>query len=857
MVEAPNIIPVNIEDEVSASYIDYAMSVIIGRALPDVRDGLKPVHRRILYAMYEQSNYYNRPYKKSARIVGDVIGKYHPHGDAAVYDALVRMAQEFNMRVPLVDGQGNFGSIDGDPPAAMRYTEVRMARAANELLADIEKETVAFGPNYDDNEKEPLVLPARIPNLLVNGSEGIAVGMATKIPPHNLTEVIDATIHLIHNPQASVLELMRFIPGPDFPTHGFICGTEGIREAYETGRGVIQVRARCEVVTHPRTEREAIVIHELPYQVNKARLLEKIAELVRDKRIGGISDLRDESDRRGMRVVIDLKKDAVGEVVLNHLYKMTPMQTSFGIILLAIVGGRPATLSLTEVLQHFLDFRRDVITRRTRFELRQGLAREHILLGYQIALDNLDAIIHLIRSSRTVEEAREGLMQGFALSQKQAQAILDLRLQRLTGMERDKILEELQAVQALIARLRAILADEQLLMELIVQELQEVKQLHGEPRRTEIVGQQVALTEEDLIADEAMVVTVTHTGYIKRTPLNIYRSQKRGGRGRTGMTTKEDDFIEFIFVASTHTEILVFTTFGRVFQLKVHELPLGSPATRGRPIVNLLGFDPEEGIACVLPIESTDVGEYIVMATEQGTIKRTLLDAYSNILSRGIIAIKLRDGDRLTHVRLCSDSDRILMVSRQGLSIQFEVRSVPPTGRDTMGVRGMRLDDEDKVVGMEVLRDTSLNILTVTENGFGKRTPVQDYPLQGRGGKGVITIKTSERNGLVVGARLVSDEDEIVMITNTGKVIRMAAGVIHVFGRNTQGVRLMRLESEEWVAGIALLAEKEDEDLEENQEDENLAEKEDEDLGENQEDEDLDPPGSNPETSEEENPENE
>jgi DNA gyrase subunit A len=814
MTDLSNIIPVNIEDEVSSSYIDYAMSVIIGRALPDVRDGLKPVHRRILYAMYEQSNTYNRAYKKSARIVGDVMGKYHPHGDAAIYDALVRMAQDFNMRMPLVDGQGNFGSIDGDPPAAQRYTEVRMTRASNDLLADIQKETVDFVPNYDDSTLEPHVLPSRIPNLLVNGSEGIAVGMATRIPPHNLVEVIDAAIHLIHNPHATTIDLMHFVKGPDFPTAGTIYGTKGIAEAYTTGKGVVHVRAKAEVETEDKTDRQRIVVTELPFQVNKARLLEKIAGLVREKRIEGIRDLRDESSREGMRMVIELKRDAIAEIVLNQLFKQTALQTSFGIIMLAIVAGRPQLLTLQEVLMHFVDFRRDVVTRRCRYELRQAEAREHILLGLQIALDHLDAVIALIRAAASPEEARDGLMTQFGLSERQAQAILDMRLQRLTGLERQKILEELAEVQAEITRLREILADEGKLLAVIVEELEAVKAQHADPRRTDIVPDAADFTLEDLIADEDMVVTVSNTGYVKRTPLSEYRSQRRGGKGRTGMTMKDDDFIEEVFVASTHTTLLVFTNFGRVFRMKVHEVPAGSPTTRGRPLVNLLGFDTEERSAAILPVDSFEDADskYIVMATRSGTIKRTSLDAYAHITSRGLIAIKLRDDDELIRVRICADDDRIVLATRSGKSIQFPIAEVRPLGRDTMGVRGIEVTGKDACVGMEVVSGDGGTLLTITENGFGKRTSIDDYPLQHRGGKGVITIKTSPRNGKVVTVRQVTEDEEIVIITNLGRLIRMKVRDISVYGRNTQGVTLMRTERGEVVAAVALLAERDDED---------------------------------------------
>jgi DNA gyrase subunit A len=806
MTEIGNVIPVNIRDEVASSYIDYAMSVIVGRALPDVRDGLKPVHRRILYTMYEQGNTFNRPYKKSARIVGDVMGKYHPHGDQAIYDTLVRLAQPFNMRLLLVDGQGNFGSVDGDPPAAMRYTEVRLHRAAADFVSDIEKDTVDFIANYDDSEQEPVVLPARIPNLLVNGSEGIAVGMATKVPPHNLREIIDATIHLIREPEASIEDLMRFVRGPDFPTGGIIHGLQGIYEAYMTGRGVIAVRARCEIERNEKTGKEVIAVHELPYQVNKARLIEKIAALVREKRLEGIADIRDESDRRGMRIVIEVRRDALAEIVLNKLYKTTRLQSSFGIIMLALVAGRPQTLDLRDALRYFVDFRRDVVTRRTRFELRQAQAREHILLGLAIALDHLDAVITLIRNSAGPPEARDGLMTQFGLSQRQAQAILDMRLQRLTGLERQKVLDELAEVRAEIERLRGILLDETRLMDVIVGELEAIRDLHADARRTEIVADEAEISLEDLVADEDMVVTISRAGYVKRTPLTEYRSQRRGGVGRTGMSTKESDFIEDLFVASTHTTILAFTTLGRVHKLKVHDLPKGGPTTRGRPIVNLLGFEEDEGLATMLPVRD-DGGDYIVLATEEGYIKRTRLEAYDNINVRGIIGIKLREGDYLIRARLANNDDKILLVSREGQSIQFPLEDVSPTGRATMGVIGMRLkNEEDRVVGMEVIQDERHTILTVTERGYGKRTPLDEYRVQGRGGTGIITIKTSDRNGPVIGARQVAEDDELVIVTDSGKLLRIRVADLRVIGRNTQGVRVMRLAKDERVAAMAVLS---------------------------------------------------
>jgi DNA gyrase subunit A len=802
---------VNIEDEMRKSYMDYAMSVIIGRALPDVRDGLKPVHRRVLYAMSELGNDYNKPYKKSARVVGDVIGKYHPHGDSAVYDTIVRLAQDFSMRYPLVDGQGNFGSLDGDSAAAMRYTEVRMDRLAHELLADLEKETVEFGPNYDDSLQEPLVLPCKFPNLLVNGSEGIAVGMATKIPPHNLGEVIDGLIAVIDDPTLTFEELWKLVPGPDFPTAGFILGREGIRQAYETGRGIIQMRARALVEKDRRTGREKIVVTEIPYQVNKAKLIEKIADLIKDKKLEGISDLRDESDREGIRVVIELKKDVIPEVTLNQLYKMTAMQSSFGIIMLAIVSGQPRVLSLREVLDRFIDHRKEIVTRRCIFELKKAEDRAHLLEGFKVALENLDEVIAIIKGSASPAEAKERLIGRFAFSDRQAQAILDLRLHRLTGMERDKILAEYRDILALIQRLKEILASEVEILNIIKQELQEIRDRFGDKRRTEIIEKTGELSLEDLIVDEDMVVTVSHSGYIKRNAVSLYRAQRRGGKGRTGMRPKEEDFVEQLFIASTHSYVLVFTDLGKVYWLKVHEIPQGGRASRGKAIVNLLQLTEGENVTSILPVKEFTEGKYIITATRNGIVKKTDLMAYSNPRSGGIIALTVDDGDRLVSTRLSDGTMDILLASRNGKAIRFSEEDVRPMGRTSRGVRGMLLEGEDCVIGMEVVSDTtSATLVTVTENGYGKRTDLAEYRLQGRGGKGIITIKTSERNGKVVDIKLLNEDADLMFITDRGKVLRTRVADLSIIGRNTQGVRLMVLEPGERIVAVAKLAEKDE-----------------------------------------------
>ncbi|OGQ76761.1 MAG: DNA gyrase subunit A [Deltaproteobacteria bacterium RIFCSPLOWO2_12_FULL_60_16] len=804
-------IPVYIEDEMRQSYMDYAMSVIIGRALPDVRDGLKPVHRRVLYAMYDMGNAWNSPYKKSARVVGDVIGKYHPHGDVAVYDTIVRMAQDFSMRYPLVDGQGNFGSVDGDPPAAMRYTEIRMDQLAGEILADLDKETVDFIPNYDDSLKEPTVLPSRIPNLLVNGSSGIAVGMATNIPPHNLGEVVDGLVAMVEKPDISVKELMKYIPGPDFPTAGFIHGKEAIVQAYAEGRGIIQMRGKTFTETVKRTGKEQIIISEIPYMINKARLIEQIAGLVQEKKIEGISDLRDESDREGMRIVIELKRDTIAEVVINQLYKHTGLQESFGVNMLAIAEGKPKLLSLRDALKAFLDHRKEVVTRRTAYDLRKAEERLHILEGLRIALDRLDAVIALIRGSQDPKVAKEGLMQNFGLTEIQAQAILDMRLQRLTGLEREKILQEHKETVELIVKLRAILADEREIYRIIVEELKEIKEKYGDERRTQIVDHSEEISIEDLIVDEDMVVTISHEGYIKRNPATLYRAQHRGGKGKIGTTTREEDFVEYLFVASTHSFILFFTTVGKVYWIKVHELPQAGRAARGKPIVNLLHLEEGEKVSAFLSVREFQEGRCVVFATKKGLIKKTELMAYANPRANGIRAIALEQGDEVIGVRLTDGQQEIILSTLDGQSIRFKEEQVRPTGRGTYGVVGMRLDKGDEVVSMEIL-SLGANILTVAENGYGKRTDMEEYRLQSRGGKGIITMKTTDKTGRVVGAQQVTEEDQLMLVTNNGKIIRLRVKDIRVIGRNTQGVRLIDLEDSERVVSLARLAEKEEEE---------------------------------------------
>ena len=803
---------VSIEDEMRSSYLDYAMSVIVGRALPDIRDGLKPVHRRVLFAMHEMGVSWNRSYKKSARIVGDVIGKYHPHGDVAVYDTAVRLAQDFSMRYPLIDGQGNFGSVDGDPPAAMRYTEIRMDKIASEMLADIDKETVDFAPNYDGSMEEPLVLPAKIPNLLINGSTGIAVGMATNIPPHNLGEIVDGLIMCIENPDTTVEGLIEVIKGPDFPTAGFIHGLGGIRDAYRTGRGIIQMRARALIETNQRTERESIIITEIPYQVNKAKLIETIAGLVRDKKVEGISEIRDESDREGMRIVIEVKRGEQSPIILNQLYKHTQMQSSFGIIMLALVNNQPRVLNLKEMLRYFIEHRREIVVRRSQYELRKAEERAHILEGLKIALANLDEIINLIKRSRTPDEAKSALIARFTLSTVQAQAILDMRLQRLTGLEREKLEEEYRQLIEQMAYLNSVLASEALVMKIIKDELIEIKDAYSDMRRTEIVPETREIDIEDLIVEEDMVITISHTGYIKRNPVTIYRSQKRGGKGKIGMETKEEDFVEHLFVASTHDYLLFFTDSGKVYSMKVHQIPEAGRLAKGKAIVNLLQLNKDERVTAVLPVKVFSENEYVVMATIKGVIKKTPLNAYGNIRVGGIIGILLDDGDKLGSVRITSGNQEILLSTHNGMSIRFnenEVRTISRVGR---GVKGIDLDDDDFVVGMEIVQDNS-TILTVTERGFGKRTDLSEYRMQGRGGKGVYTIKVTQKNGKAMSAIQVTDDDEIMILTTEGMIIRMKTKDISIIGRNTQGVKLINLEDNDIVVGVVKLAEREDGDV--------------------------------------------
>jgi DNA gyrase subunit A len=787
------------------------MSVIVSRALPDVRDGLKPVHRRILFAMRELRNDFNKPYKKSARVVGDVIGKYHPHGDTAVYDTMVRMAQDFAMRYPLVDGQGNFGSVDGDSAAAMRYTEARMAKITQEFLQDIEKDTVEFVDNYDGSLQMPSVLPTKIPNLLVNGSSGIAVGMATNIPPHNLREVAKAIIALVDNPNISIDELISLMPGPDFPTGGFIHGTEGIKKAYRTGRGVIYMRARANIETAARGKKTSIVVTELPYMVNKAKMLERTADLVKDRKIEGISDIRDESDRDGLRVVFDLKRDAQPQVVLNQLYKYTQMQGSFGVNLLAIVNNRPEVLDLKRILRLFVEHRKEVILRRTAFDLRKAEARAHILEGLKIALDHIDRVITLIRGSETPAIAKEALMSELSLSKAQADAILEMRLQRLTGLERDKIDAEYRDLIKLIAELKGILASDEKVKDIIRQETETVAAAYGDERRTEIIAATTEIEMEDMIAEEEMVVTMTHSGYIKRSPISLYRAQLRGGRGKRGMDTKEEDFISNLFVASTHSYLLVFTSMGRLYWVKVHELPQGGRATKGKAIVNLLNLLPGDTVSTVLVVKEFTDDKEVFMATKKGTVKKTKLDAFSRPRSGGIKAINLAEDDYLVAVRLTDKQMEIFLATQNGQAIRFSEERVRSMGRTAAGVKGIDLTDGDAVVAMEAIAGTP-TILTVTQNGYGKRTLLEEYPLRNRGGKGVITIKTTERNGLVVGALVVEDEDDIMMVSEQGNIIRTKVGGISVIGRNTQGVKLINLSPGEKLVALARLAEPEDDD---------------------------------------------
>jgi DNA gyrase subunit A len=792
---------IQIEDEMRRSYLDYAMSVIIGRALPDIRDGLKPVHRRVLYAMQEMGLAWNRGYRKSARVVGDTLGKFHPHGEAPVYEALVRMAQDFSLRYPLVDGQGNFGSIDGDPPAAMRYTEVRLAKIAHEMLADIDRETVDFVPNYDETQEEPTVLPARVPNLLVNGSSGIAVGMATNIPPHNLGEVVDGLVRVLEDPAVTVEDLLEVVKGPDFPTRGYIYGTAGIREAYATGRGIVTMRARAHT-EKLRGGREAIIVTELPYQVNKASLIGKIAELSREGKLDGLSEIRDESDRHGIRVVLELAKGEIAQIVLNQLYKHTAMQSTFGVIMLALVGRRPQVVTLREMLDHFIDFRREVVLRRTRYDLARAEERAHILEGLRKALENLDLVIRLIRAAASVDAARDALMRRLQLSEIQAKAILDMRLQRLTQLEREKVVQEHTEVLQLIERLRAILGSDALVRQIIKEELLALKTEYGDDRRTEIVEESVELTLEDLIADEEMVVTVTRGGYVKRTAVEAYRSQRRGGKGVTGMETKEEDVLESVYIASTHAYLLFFTTDGKVHWLKVHEIPEAKRDARGKAIVNLLHLAEGERLAATCVVRDFTAGGHVFFATRQGRVKKTELAAYSRPQRGGIRAIALDEGDEVMAVRLTDGQREVLLATRQGGAIRFSEEEVRPMGRVAAGVKGIELETDDAVIAAEVVQEGA-SILTVTERGYGKQTPVDEYRLQGRGGKGIIDIKTGGRNGLVVGLTQVRAGDDILLVTTKGKLIRFPAEDVSSQGRNTWGVRAIDVDADDRVVSLA------------------------------------------------------
>jgi DNA gyrase subunit A len=796
------ILPVTLEEEMKSSYIDYAMSVIVARALPDVRDGLKPVHRRVLYGMHELGMFHNKPYKKSARIVGEVLGKYHPHGDTAVYDTMVRMVQDFSLRYPLVDGQGNFGSVDGDSPAAMRYTEARLARISEEVLRDLDKNTVDFVPNFDDSLQEPVVMPSYLPNLLINGSSGIAVGMATNIPPHNLGEVVDGLINLIKNPNLTIEKLMKNITAPDFPTGGIIYGYAGVKEAYLNGRGRIIVRAKANVETQ-KSGREHIVITEIPYQVNKANLIEKIADLVRAGKINDISNIRDESDRDGLRVVIELKKDAQPAIVLNQLFVHTQMQTTFGVIMLALVHGVPKVLNLKEILHHFLDHRMEVLVRRTKFELDAAEKRAHILEGYIIALDNIDAVIQTIKKSKDVETAKQNLMKKFKLSEIQAKAILDMRLQRLTGLERQKIEDEYKETIKLIEKLKGILKSEEQRKIIITEELQEIRKKYADERRTEIVYDYEDFSLEDIIAEEDVVVTISHNGFIKRFPVSGYRKQGRGGKGVTGAGTKEDDFIEHMFIASTHQYILFFTDKGKVYWLKVHEIPEGGRAARGRSILNLLQKDKDESITAFVTVKEFRDDNYLIMATEQGTIKKTVLSAYGNVRKGGIFAINLKKGDRLIEVKMTEGNNDIMIGTQNGFAVRFNEKDVRDMGRTVTGVRGVRLGKGDKVVGLLVIKRQDISVLVVTSKGFGKRSDINDYRITRRGGKGVITVKTSDKVGKLIAMMEVNDNDELVIISTKGMVIRQSVKDIRVMGRATQGVRVIRLKDGDSIADIA------------------------------------------------------
>ncbi len=804
------ILPVDIEDEMRGSYIDYSMSVIVARALPDVRDGLKPVHRRVLFGMQELGLAANRPYKKSARIVGEVLGKYHPHGDSAVYDTMVRMAQDFSMRYPLVDGQGNFGSVDGDSPAAMRYTEARLSRIAEEMLKDLEKNTVEFTPNFDDTLKEPSVMPSMVPNLLVNGSSGIAVGMATNIPPHNLTEVVDACLALIKEDTISNEKLMKIVKAPDFPTGGIIYGYEGVKDAYTTGRGRIVVRAKAKIETG-KNDRQSIVVTEIPYQVNKASMIERIAELVNEKKLDDIADIRDESDRDGLRIVVDLKREANAEVILNNLYKHTQMQTTFGVIMLALVEGRPKVLMLKDMIEKFVAHRNDVVVRRSKYELDEAEKRAHILEGYVIALDNIDALIKLIKASKDTETAKLGMMKKFKLSELQAKAILDMRLQRLTGLERKKIEDEYRETIKLIERLKAILKSKQLQMEIIKEELLEIKKKYGDERRTEIVYKAEEFSIEDMIAEEEVVITISHSGFIKRFPVSGYRRQSRGGRGSTGATTKEDDFIEHMFIASTHNYVLLFSDKGRCYWLKVFEIPEASRLARGKSIVNLISKEPDESIASYVAVKNFEDPLFVVMVTAQGLIKKTALEEFSNPRKSGIGAIGLGKDDKLIDVRLTDGKQDIVIGTREGVAIRFHEQEVRSMGRSASGVRAIRLEKKDRVVGAVVLRRVGTTILIATENGYGKRSETNEYRVSHRGGKGIITVKTTEKTGKMVAIKEVVKSDDVVIVTSGGIVIRQHASDIRVAGRNTQGVRLIRLDQGDTISDVAAVMAEDDE----------------------------------------------
>ena len=812
-ITSEKIIPVDIEDEMRGSYIDYAMSVIVSRALPDVRDGLKPVHRRVLFGMSELGLASNRAYKKSARIVGEVLGKYHPHGDSAVYDTMVRMAQDFSLRYPLVDGQGNFGSVDGDSPAAMRYTEARLSKIAEEMLRDLEKNTVDFAPNFDDTLQEPKVLPALVPNLLVNGTSGIAVGMTTNIPPHNLGEVVDGCVAVIDTPALPDEKLLKIIKAPDFPTGGIIYGYDGVKEAYKTGRGRIVVRAKATIETG-RGERQSIVVTEIPYQVNKASLIEKIADLVREKKLEDISDIRDESDRDGMRVVIELKRDANAPVVLNNLYKHTQMQTTFGVIALALVEGRPQVLTLRQMIDHFIKHRNEVVVRRAKFELDEAEKRAHILEGYIIALDNIDEIIKLIKKSKDVPTAQEGLMKRFKLSEIQAKAILDMRLQKLTGLERKKVEDEYKEILKLIERLKSLLASKKLQMQLIKEELLEIRKKYADERRTEVVYKAEEFSVEDMIAEEDVVITVSHTGFIKRTPVSGYRRQARGGRGVQGASTREDDFVEHMFIASTHNYIMFFTDAGRCYWLKVHEIPEAGRAARGKAIVNLIQIQQGETIASFVPVQEFSEDKFVAMITSNGLIKKTSLSEYANIRRTGITAISMRKGDKLTDVKLTDGKHHIVIGTRHGMSIRFDESEARPMGRTAAGVRGINLGKNDLVVGAVAVRRESTTILVASEHGFGKRSELDEYRVSHRGGKGIFTLKATDKTGSMVAIKEVLENDDIVLVTAKGIIIRQPAKSVRLSGRNTQGVRLIRLEAGDHTAAVAIVRSEEEEEKE-------------------------------------------